>query len=80
MPVSPALKPEPVIVTEPPGADLVGLVEMPGVTVKVIVAEVVGLDAPIVWGPEGEAGTTKVALQLPWELAVIGAEVIALLS
>ena len=52
MPVSPAPKPEPVIVIELPGGALVRLAAMPGVTVKVmlviVVAVVVGLLASII--------------------------------
>ncbi len=73
MPVSLALKPEPVTVTELPTAPLVRLREMTGVTVKImsgmVVAEVEEPYASMVWEPEGEAGTTKVALQSPRELA-----------
>lgn len=75
MPVSLALNPEPVTVIEVPGGPLVGLIARPEVTVKVIAvtesAEVVEPYAPIVWGPEAEAGITKVVLQLPLELAEI---------
>jgi hypothetical protein len=75
MPVSLALNPEPVTVIEVPGGPLVGLIARPEVTVKVIAvtesAEVVEPYAPIVWGPEAEAGITKVVLQLPEELAEI---------
>ncbi len=69
MSVSLALKPEPVTVVELPGVPLVRLMEMLGVAVKVVIAEVEGPYAPIVWKPEAEAGITKVALQPPVELA-----------
>ena len=49
MPVSPALKPEPVTVTELSGAPLVGRMEMPELVVKdVVTAEVTAPYAPIV--------------------------------
>jgi hypothetical protein len=69
MPVSPALKPEPVTVIEAPGGPVVGLMVRPALTVKVTPvtesAEVVEPYAFIVWEPAVEAGTTKVALQAP---------------
>ncbi len=71
MPVSPALKPEPVTVMESPGAALAGLIKMPTVTAMVIVAEVEEPSALMVWEPGDEAGTVKVALQPPRELAEI---------
>jgi energy-converting hydrogenase Eha subunit B len=73
MPVSLAPKPEPVTVTELPAAPLDRLMDMPGVTVKVISGTLAVTEpyAPITCEPEAEAGTTKAALQLPWELAMI---------
>ena len=73
MPVSLAPKPEPVTVTELPVAPLDRLMDMPEVKVKVMVgtAMVSKPYAPIMCEPEAEAGTTKVALQPPWELAMI---------
>ena len=75
MPVSLAPKPKPVTVTELPVAPLDRLMDMPGVTVKVILgtlaAGVTEPYAPILCEPEAEAGTTKAALQPPWESAMI---------
>jgi hypothetical protein len=75
MPVSLALKPEPVTVTELPTAPLDQLRDMPEVTVKVISGTLAGAvtepDASILCEPEAEAGTTKAVLQAPWELALI---------
>jgi hypothetical protein len=47
--------------------------DMLGVTVKVIVGTLVVTEpyAPMLCGPEAEAGTKKVALQPPTELAII---------
>ena len=71
--VSLVAKPEPVTVTEVPGAPLVRLMEITGFTVKVMsgtaLGWVVAPDASIVWEPELEAGITRVLLQLPSELA-----------
>ena len=75
MPVSLAPKPEPVTVSELPAAPLDRLIAMPAVTVKVtlgtLAAGVTEPYAPILCELEAEAGTTNVALQPPWELAVI---------
>ena len=81
MPVSLAPKPEPVTVSEFPEAPLDRLMDMPGVTVKVVLgtlaAGVTEPDASMLCEPEAEAGTTNVALQPPWGLAVIpGATVV----
>jgi choline-glycine betaine transporter len=75
MPVSPAPKPEPVTVTEVPATPLARLIDMPGVTVKFRLGTLAfGVTEPyalITCEPEAEAGTTKAALQPPWESAVI---------
>jgi hypothetical protein len=75
MPVSPALKPEPVRVTELPAGPLVRLMDMPGVTVKVIfvtlAAAVTEPCASMLCAPEAEAGTVKVVPQSPRVSAVI---------
>jgi hypothetical protein len=75
MPVSLAPKPEPVTVTQPPEGPLDRLADITGVIVEVILgtlaAEVTEPYAPTTCEPETEAGTTKAALQLPWESAVI---------
>jgi hypothetical protein len=75
MPVSPALKPEPVTAIGLPGAPLVRLIETPAVVVKAMSGTVVAkVDEPyasIVWEPAADDGTTKVALQPPWALAEI---------
>jgi hypothetical protein len=75
MPVSLAAKPEPVTVTEVPDAPLDRLMDMPGVTVKVILGTLAAVVsepyAPMLCEPEAEAGTTKVTLQPPTELAVM---------
>ena len=86
MPVSPAPKPEPVIVMEVPGAALVRLVEIPAVVVNVISATLpTDVEAPyasMVWRPAVEAGTAKVAVQPPVGLAETdgGTVVTAMLS
>jgi len=75
MPVSLAPKPEPVTVTELPAAPLDRLMDMTGVTVKVIsrtlAAVVTEPYESMLCEPEAEAGTTNVAVQLPSGLAVI---------
>ena len=75
MPVSLAPKPEPVTVTELPVAPLDRLMDMLGVTVKVILwtlaAVVTEPCASMICGPEAEAGTANVAVQLPSGLAVV---------
>jgi hypothetical protein len=75
MPVSLAPKPEPVTVTELPAAPLDRLIDMPEVTVKVILRTLAGVvtepDASMLCEPEAEAGTTKAALQPPWGVATI---------
>jgi hypothetical protein len=78
MSVSLVPKPEPVTVIEPPGDPLVWLIVIPGPTRKSTPvtepAVVVEPYAPIVWEPEAEDGTTKVAFQPPVELAEIAEE------
>jgi hypothetical protein len=75
MPVSLALKPEPVTLTQLPTTPLTGLMYIAGeVTVKVILGTLVVTEpyAPIVCEPGVDAkGTSKVALQPPRGLAVI---------
>jgi len=75
MPVSLAPKPEPVTVSELPAAPLDRLMDMPGVTVKVILGTLAAVVtepcASMLCEPEAEAGTTNVALQPPRGLAVI---------
>jgi hypothetical protein len=75
MPVSPTPKLEPVTVTELPAAPLVRLIDIPEVTVKVILGILAtGVTEPyalMLCDPAAEAGTVKVALQPPRELAVI---------
>jgi hypothetical protein len=65
--VSLPLKPAPVTVTEVPGAPVVLLMDMDGVTVKVMSATLdARVDEPyasIVWEPEAEGGIVKVVLQ-----------------
>jgi hypothetical protein len=73
MPVSPAPKPEPLIVTEVPAAPLARLIDMPGVAVKFRLETAFGVTEPyalIKCEPEAEAGTPKVTLQPPWASAV----------
>ena len=75
MSVSLAPKPEPVTVSELPAAPLDRLMDMPGVTVKVILGTLAAVVtepyASMLCEPEAEAGTTKAVLQPPWELAMI---------
>lgn len=75
MPVSLAPKPEPVMVTELPAVPLDRLMDISGVTVKVILGTLAAVvtepDASMLCKPEAEAGTTKVALQPPWGPAVM---------
>ena len=75
MPVSLAPKLEPVTVSELPAAPLDRLMDMPAVTVKVtletLAAGVTEPYASMICELEAEAGTTKVAVQPPRELAVI---------
>lgn len=73
MPVSLGPKPEPVTVSELPAAPRDGLMDMPGITMKVIAGTLVVTepDASMLCGPEAEAGTTKATLQAPWEVAMI---------
>ena len=71
MPVSLEAKPVPVIVTELSAAPLARLVEIFGVTLKVVVGDPeVDPVAVMVRAPEAEAGITKLALQLPLVSAV----------
>jgi hypothetical protein len=74
MPVSLVPKPLPVIITEVPGTPLILLSEMVGVTVKLISGTLASCveepNASMGRGaPEAAAGTTKLAVQLPWGLA-----------
>ena len=75
MPVSLAPKLEPITVSELPAAPLERLIDMPEVTVKVLLGifaiGVVEPYASMVCAPEAEAGTTKSAVQPPPESAVI---------
>jgi hypothetical protein len=75
MPVSLAPKPEPVTVTELPAGPLNRLMDMPGVTVKVILGTLAAVVtepyASMICEPEAEAGTTNVAVQPPRGSAVI---------
>jgi hypothetical protein len=75
MPVSLAPKLEPITVNELPAAPLDRLIDMPEVTVKVILGTlatgVIEPYASMLCELEAEAGTTKVAVQPPRELATI---------
>jgi hypothetical protein len=71
IPVSLALNPEPVTVTELPCVPLVLLKEIAAVVVNVAeTTPVTDPDTVIVWEPEAEAGTIKLLLQAPTEVAV----------
>jgi hypothetical protein len=73
MPVSSEPKPKPFTVIKVPGEAFIWLRVMVGLTVNVMPVREPGRvtepEAFIMWEPEADAGTVKVLLQLPWELA-----------
>ena len=75
IPVSAALNPDPVTVTEVPETPVFGLMEMLALTMKLasvtLAACVLERLTPILCVPDADVGTVKVVLHVPWEVAVM---------
>jgi hypothetical protein len=79
--VSLAAKPDPVTFTDVPAGPLFLLIEIPAPTLNVngAIDEVEDPETPMLWAPPWVAGTGNVAVQVPFEPAVVG-EPIGVLS